>query len=155
MSALFFPLEIKAVYTLPSLALHCPLRIHNQANTTQLNKAENHKKTRLNMKYLTLLAAATLAVAAPATNSTLEERSFTGNINFFKRWDCQRRLRGTWLLPLWPNQSRHERQRPRLDRMGQRLLGPSGRRAFPSSQHQQWPQVHRHEQELQAQWKAE
>ena len=43
------------------------------------------------MKYLTLLAAATLAVAAPApaSNSTLEERSFTGNINFFERWDCK------------------------------------------------------------------
>ena len=40
------------------------------------------------MKYLTLLFAATLAVAAPASNSTLEERSFSGNINFFKRWDC-------------------------------------------------------------------
>lgn len=41
------------------------------------------------MKYLALLAAATLAVAAPSSNSTLEKRSFEGNINWFERWDCK------------------------------------------------------------------
>ena len=43
------------------------------------------------MKYLTsILFAATLAVAAPASNHTLEQRSFQGSINWFDRWDCQK-----------------------------------------------------------------
>lgn len=56
------------------------------------NYISEEPSTTPNMKYLTLIAAAaTLAVAPPATNSTsnLEERSFTGHINFFSRWDCQ------------------------------------------------------------------
>lgn len=44
------------------------------------------------MKYLTpLLAAATLAVAAPTANHTLslEKRGFQGSINWFARYDCK------------------------------------------------------------------
>lgn len=42
------------------------------------------------MKYTPLLnLAATLAVAAPPSSTTLDKRSFSGDINFFERWDCK------------------------------------------------------------------